>query len=67
MMYALSCRLVYINVNYITAENIRGCTNIYQTKTKPMKSCEYKLHINCIPMHIYENNADAKFKNLMIS
>ena len=24
-----------------------------------MKIFEYKLHINCIPTQIYENNADA--------
>ena len=59
ILCALSCQFVYINVKYITAENVGGCTNINDRKTKPMKTFEYKLHINCIPIKIYENIADA--------
>ena len=63
ILYLLSCQLVYISINYIAAEKIfevvQILAQILTKEIKPVKIYKCKLHVNCIPVHIYENNANA--------
>ena len=49
--------------SYIAAEKIFEVVQILAQilikEIKPMKIYKCKLHVNCIPIHIYENNANA--------
>ena len=59
ILYLLSCQLVCISVSCIAAEKIFEVVQILIKKVNPVKIYKCKLHVNCIPMHIYEDNANA--------